>query len=723
MPEYSKPPTSLRFGPFELALESGELRKNGALLKLSGQAIQVLVILAEHPNRLVSREELQQKLWPGDSYGDFEHGLNAAVNRLRETLGDSATEPEYIETVPRRGYRFIGTITEHPSAATVTSESSERPHPRAAPVGPADDTGDNQNWLKIGVWILFGAACAVTAIFAYLRFRPSVEPATLNPAPFTAYPGKELKPTFSPDGSQIAFAWDGDPPPGSKGFDLYVKVIGSENLLRLTRRSSELISPAWSPDGTQIAFHRKSGADRGIYVVPALGGPERKLRAIRIDSAPDTTISWSPDGKWIAYVESLPTGEEARVRLLSVETLESRQIPHAAECIYELVPAFSHSGRQLTYACVLKLLDIKNGIYSIATSGGPPRLVTTFTSGFGLPSGIAWTADDRKLIFSRPPDGWHDELNEVTLADGSLRKLLLSQGGSWPSISTKGDKLAFVASSYEVNIWRRDLLHLESPAVKLIPSTREQTHPQYSPDGKHIAFESPRGGVREIWMSDADGTHLVQISNFKNAMTGTPQWSPDSQKIAFDSRESGHPESYIVDISELMPRKVVTNLPATFVPSWSHDGKWLYLTTRTPNPTTNPYSIYRCPAGGGDAIPLTEWGWYALESFDGEAVYFVRGTELRRVLVKPVGTKSVAVEGMPSLDFDLWTVVPGGIYFVSLEGTASIRYFDFNTKQVRQIFELDKELTGMSVSPDGRWIVYSQVEERNSDIMLVEHFH
>src|SRR5215471_4614040 len=148
MTEHSQASPSLRFGPFELSLESGELRKNGVRLKLSGQAIQVLVMLAEHPKRLVSREELQQKLWPGDSYGDFEHGLNAAVNRVRETLGDSAIEPEYIETVPRRGYRFIGMITEHPSVPTVATEPTEITRPHTAAVAPVEDTGDYQNRLK-----------------------------------------------------------------------------------------------------------------------------------------------------------------------------------------------------------------------------------------------------------------------------------------------------------------------------------------------------------------------------------------------------------------------------------------------------------------------------------------------------------------------------------------------------------------------------------------------
>src|SRR5262245_62758011 len=126
MAERKHAPVSVRFGAFDVSLDTQELRKHGVRLKLSGQAIQVLLILLEIPGQLVTREELQQQLWPGASFGDFEHGLNAAVNRLREVLGDSATEPTYIETIPRRGYRFIA------QTGQATSPTPELQVPAAA---------------------------------------------------------------------------------------------------------------------------------------------------------------------------------------------------------------------------------------------------------------------------------------------------------------------------------------------------------------------------------------------------------------------------------------------------------------------------------------------------------------------------------------------------------------------------------------------------------------
>ena len=139
MSEPRKTIGSIHFGPFDLSPELSELRKHGQRLKLSGQAIDVLLLLASNAGRLVTREDLQRKLWPGNSFGDFEHGLNAAVNRLRETLGDSATEPTYIETVPRRGYRFIARVDQMPNTTNPTvPENATEPHYQHA----ADVRGD-----------------------------------------------------------------------------------------------------------------------------------------------------------------------------------------------------------------------------------------------------------------------------------------------------------------------------------------------------------------------------------------------------------------------------------------------------------------------------------------------------------------------------------------------------------------------------------------------------
>jgi Tol biopolymer transport system component len=181
----------------------------------------------------------------------------------------------------------------------------------------------------------------------------------------------------------------------------------------------------------------------------------------------------------------------------------------------------------------------------------------------------------------------------------------------------------------------------------------------------------------------------------------------------------------VADVAERVPRKLVTNISSAVQPHWSRDGKWIYFSSGEPA----RMGVYRCPASGGEAVLLSKDinGLGPRESFDGKTVYFAsrdtRSTLKKVALPGPPGTES-EVDGLPHLSgAGGWTLSPGGIYFVPADAPRSLRYFDFASKQIRPIFEADKDLgSGLSISPNGRWIMYSLVGDENSDIMLVDHF-
>jgi Tol biopolymer transport system component len=669
----------------------------------------------------VTRDEVCRALWRADTFVDFDHSVAAAVNKIREALCDSAENPRFIETVPKRGYRFIGKIK--PGAPVVM--------PVAKPVQsaellaiPAAKTWNRNKWTLGMIGVAAAAACAVLIIWlarkpADSRSDAHVSSAAMTMAPFTSYPGRETTPSFSPDSSRIAFSWDDGTSnrSGKPGYDLYVKAIGSETLLRLTKHPSDWISSAWSPDGTQIAFHRLGADDNGIYLVPALGGPERKLIATHTASPAAAPISWSPDGRWIAYTEpeNEPVGN--RAFLLNVETLESHEFPHDPACRHEGLLTFSHRGRELAVLCVHNNTGFE---YVITDLEGKSRrsLVTRHE----FPYGVTWSADDHSLIM--PASGIGRSFDEIRVSDGEVHKLSMARG-EWPAISNDGRKLAISVSDDHVSIWRKDLRHPDVSSVQMYGSSRTQNAGEYSPDGKHVAFDSGRSGWWNVWMADGDGSNLVQIS--KDPAAFYPRWSPDSQNIVFQKFDeaSGLWGVYTADISDRVAHKLRTNVRESSDPSWSHDGKWIYFLGYE----GNGHQLYRCPAEGGNATLLTGSldRTTAIESFDGKLLYFPARWGNANMMMLALYRPEAAPQEVPQMpkisNRANWAVAAEGIYFNPQDDPRSISFYDFATKHTRELFKVDKDLDeGMSVSPDGRYILYSQVDESNADIMLVDHF-
>jgi Tol biopolymer transport system component/DNA-binding winged helix-turn-helix (wHTH) protein len=708
----------VRFGPFDADLRTQELRKHGVRLRLPGQSFQVLKMLVERPGDLVTREEFHHALWPSDTFVDFDHGLSAAVNRLREALGDSADNPQLIETLPRRGYRFIGQLATSVPSTLAETEACENAAHKARSKALSRP--------QLATVSVVALVCVLAGTLAFFRWRRGAAIDVLPSVPFTALPGLEVAPSFSPDGAQIVFAWSPSSGGATSGFnfDLYVKSMGSENLRRLTNHPSQWITPAWSPGGSQIAFHRISKEDTGLYLIPAGGGAERKLRATHVSLAGASRISWSPDGKLIAFADSPDSGGHRRLQLLAVETLESTQVQHDEECQEEVVPAFSPDGHRLAYLCFLS-----SGEYAISvadSSGRAPKLLKKLP---GWAWGLAWTANSQRLLLTQYQMGdTRNSLLELTLDGTTVRHFSFGkeeEDPEWPTISANGNRVAYDnLSGGHPSIFRRDLQNPLAPPVKLIASSRAQSQPVYSPDGKYIAFASNRGGASEIWMTDSDGDNPVQLTNLKS-MTGTPNWSPDSQKIVFDSRFGGHAGLYIVGISERVPHKLVTNLADVSVPSWSHDGKWIYFIG---GGTIAAGRIYRAPAVGGNATPLSALpGYGPVESFDGERVYYSTAVvasddvAIFSASLSPTGTE-LPVEGLPPIFAANWTLIRDGIYFCPANPFGNVSFFDFATRHIHSVFEAEQAPLGLSVSPDGRYMLYSQVGEIRSDIMLVENF-
>ena len=693
-------------------LHTGELRQRGQKVKLQEQPLQVLAALLERPGELVTREELHSKLWPADTFVDFEHGLNAAVKRLRDALGESAERPIFVETVARRGYRFIASVDGYsaPSeigivAAPAGSKSSARPR--------------SWRWLTARRYTVLGGVTACVLALSSLYYGHSLrsKPPQLAITPAVTNVGVKYTPSLSPDGQHLAFAWNGGAGPH---FNLYVKLVGTEESLRLTKWASIDFNPVWSPDGRYIAFCRILKGATGIYVIPASGGAERRVRSTLWEDQEFYEIfwvaghlSWSPDGKLLAYSDHASRGEGASIFLLSLDSLEVRRLTSPTRSSSDFNPEFSPDSQTLAFVRVSQV----SSVYAIPVSGGEEqRLISDNRSKRGL----AWTPDGRNLVFANVDGLW-----KISLRGGEPERLQFGQDGVEPSI--RGNRLVYVQRTSNLNIWRRNLNSLVSagPPDKLISSTRMQSGPQFSPDGSKIAFESSRSGTYEVWVCGRDGSSLMQLTHFSPSQAGTPRWSPDGQQIVFDARPAGSVDIYVID-SQGGPLRKLTKEPSNEnVPSWSRDGRWIYYASDR----TGSWNVWKMPSTGGSPVQVTHHGGFAaFESPDGKFLYYAKGLTVAGLWRIPTnGGEEVEIIGSLGAGYwGYWAAVDNGIYHLDTTREPKMAFFNITTHSDTQVFDLEnrpvREVAGLAVSPDKRTILYTQLDASSSDIILVENF-
>lgn len=393
---------------------------------------------------------------------------------------------------------------------------------------------------------------------------------SLPAVPLTGNMGYEAFPTLSPEGTRVAYAWE---QPGKQVPNIYVKLVGQGDPIRLTTNPRADFAPAWSPDGQWIAFLRARGPSHAaIMIIPSLGGQEREVAEISVGTdrmlhrwksyeVPPPFLAWSPDARWLLTVEQTAPHETFSIVRVSVETGEKRTLTFPPKYTNgDGGLAVSPDGKTLAFTRGLGLFE--RDIYLVTLSqdlvprGEPKRL--TFDN--KQVDGLAWTANGQSLIFSSERGG-RLELWQMPARPGR-EPTRLTAAGEDPGevvISRQGRHLVYSHPVVNWSIWRVPLRGKRPEAAQpLISSTRIEIQAKYSPDGKRIAFESNRSGHDEIWTCQADGSHPVQVTNFR-AWAGSPRWSPDGQKLAFDSNAAGNWDIYVIGSQGTKPMRLTTS--------------------------------------------------------------------------------------------------------------------------------------------------------------------
>ena len=582
-------------------------------------------------------------------------------------------------------------------------------------------------------WALSVAAVLVLAAVGVWLFRSQSEAprAPLAVVPLTTYPGSEEGPSFSPDGTEVAFAWDGEK---QDNWDIYVKQIGVEPPYRLTNDPAMDYSPAWSPDGRFIAFLRGLSASKtAIMFMPQRGGSERILAEIDGTVASELRgpyLSWTPDSKWLVGPASTTGQRGWALHLYSTETGEQRTLTNPpSEEIGDTAPAVSPDGRTLVFSRVSPdFYNVTLWLLRLGEGYRPLGKEEKVQSGNMTNLGAAWLPDGSEFVVSSGT-GMNLGLWRMALSNGAIPKRinLDASNAFTPAISRLGNRLAFATVKYDLNIWRIDLKgpgQEPGKPTRFIASTQAELYVDFSPDGRRIAFVSQRSGTDEIWTCDDDGSKAVQLTSFGGAEVYGASWSPNSQNIAFTAVQKGMKDDvYVISANGGAPRRLTTHPAEDKWPYWSHDGKWLYFTSTR----SGREEIWKMPSSGGEAVQITRnSGHMPEESADGKFLYYMKGWP------RAVSVWRASVDGnqeakvLDSVHRDgLWTVGKEGIYFFRTPdkmGHSDICFHEFTTGQTRKILTIQRPVYHIAVSPDGRTILYPQFDEIGSDLVLVENF-
>ncbi len=691
--------------------------REGQQVQLQPRIMHVLVCLAARAGKVVTREELLDTVWQDAVV--CEDALTRTISELRRLFEDDRQQPRFIETIRKGGYRLLVPVTPADATEPAAAAAPARPAdmPPAARTSEARHSPSRRRGLAaLG---LVCAAAVVAVLFFWIQGAYTAapeQPQILRTMPFSSYSGSEADPAVSPDGTRVAFVWDGGE---GKSFDLYVKQRDTETPLRLTEGEESVRFPAWSPDGATIAFTSRRDGRWGIFTVPAIGGPERRLT---YSEARLTGLDWSPDGSLLAYSFGYWEGHQPCIMLFDPASGESRAITDPLPpnmCDHK--PAFSPDGRQVAFLRYGG--SFHEDIHLVPVAGGE---VTALTERQRWVTGFDWTADGTQVIFSAAPDGRY-RLWRVPAAGGPVT--WLSTSGEMvqkPSLARNAHCLVFEQLSCDYDIWSVRDTGGDGPCpapAPLITSTRMDYSPHISPDGRSVVFLSDRSGSREVWVCDGEGCHPRQLTRFGDRFLANPRWSPDGRRIAFSSNPDEEAAVCILDPATGETRRIGDPEQYAWFCDWSPDGQWVYFSSDR----SGDHQIWRMKPDGTDAGQVTrDGGRRARVSPDGRSLWYGK---LGQAGIWQVdlesGEERCAIEPPGGVAWASWEPSAGAIHYVEArtEDYLLARY-DLSTGKSRPLALIPSHSNpSLAVSADGATILYGHADRVERDlVMAVDSF-
>ena len=681
-------PKVVRFGLFELDLDSRELRKSGVKIKLHEQPFQILAMLLERPGTLVTREELQKKLWPADTFVDFDLSLNSAVKKLRQALNDDSDNPRYIETLYRRGYRFIGLVNGSSNGNQIgLVETAGLAAPReSGQAVTATATSTVRRPFRI-YWV-YGAAALLFILAAIIAYGliPSQPPRVLGFTQIT-HDGLFKFQVFS-DGERLYLSeMEGDHFVVNQ-----VSVSGGETS-SVPAPFANLTIRGIAPNGSAliVTSFEGTGGSANTWSLPLPSGPPRRLGNLPGDSAawsPDesqaSSVAWSADGTQAAFSKG------PDIYLAKSDLSEPRKLATAGGYIARI--RFSPDRRKLRFD-VTDPANASSEIWEVASDGtGLRELLSGWDSAPHECCG-SWTPDGRYFVFQSFREGRNDIWalpEKSSWLGGRPKPVQLTNGPldfEYPVVSKDGKRILAIGSQPRCELVQFDGKsgfepYLDGSSIQDLA---------YSPDGKWIAYVTvPQA---QLWRSRVDGSERMQLSP-EGLAAGLPRWSPDGKQIVFVGTDSKTDWlAYLISSDGTGMRELIPGAKAGYDPTWSPDGKSIVLTL---NPTDKHVAAQSNPGiavvdlESARIAPLPDAGKYFSPRWspDGRYIAAITTDSLKLMLFDRTTQQWQELASMP-IGYPSWSHDGQYIYFdTTLSADAAFFRVRISDHKLERLFSL-----------------------------------
>lgn len=708
------------------------LERNGATIHLEPKIMQVLLTLASAPGEVFTREQIRDTIWPDIFVG--EDVLIRAISEIRRAFSDEARSPHTVQTVPKVGYRLIAPVTlgalpESTDSICVNKQIEKEdlgdaisPVEELAPIAPSSfhKIASGRFWFLLTfalfVFVLIGAFIFVLT----MNFKRSRLSAQYISHPLTTYPGSELTPAFSPDGKSIAFVWRKE---GQRFDAIYTKFLNSEQPVPLTSiGNGNEYDPAWSPDGQSIAFILQRGNHSSIALIPSNGGSIENLYLFPVNSSWEYEgLTWTADGRDLIFPQQRSPEAPSQLVEFSLKKRTIKILTHPPQgWDGDWMPEVSPDGKYLAF--VRGADRSARDLYVMRLPDGP---IDQLSYVGHVIVGLAWLPDSSSIIFASNRGG-SMSLWEIGRTGGVPQHVASVGSDAYsPAVSAQGHALVYAQGSATWGIYSIQLSGKRPHTSAILLSSEQDASPSVSPSGDMIAFQSWESGEQEIWTSNIDGSNPLELTT-SNDSAGSPSWSPNGKLIAFDARPHSFAQIQVINASGGLPVMLTSGQHDNVVPNWSSDGRSLYFGSNhdgswqiwkiTPN---HPKSLKQVTNQGG---------MIARESHDGNWLYISQydHSGIWKLNLKHGGSERKIFEGPPAGYQDYWTVHGGYIYSLSLQGKHyEIDQVNPNTGMFKPIYVMRHDpapFAGLSVTPDGRELIYAALQNASSNLIIVKHF-